>query len=122
MISTVDCSSSCFALGCSPPGWPCPMTSRISEAPLERSLVSLSTSASSISTPRLEPCEEWKSIWMFLAAMATLYPTGPAPSPQAGPLVVSPLAETSPEMGDVLVVLVRGEGRANGVDEQAVEL
>ena len=59
MTSIVDCSSSFFAVGCSPPP---PSSSRISVAPLVSSRVSRSTSCSSHSTPRLEVGEALKGI------------------------------------------------------------
>jgi hypothetical protein len=61
MISMVDWSSSCLALGCSsaPSGR---ISSRISTAPAESSRVWRSTSCSSHSTPRLARSEEAKGI------------------------------------------------------------
>ena len=59
MTSMVDCSSSFFALGCSPPG---AISCRISAAPLVSARVSRSTSISSHSTPRLERGDGLKSI------------------------------------------------------------
>jgi hypothetical protein len=61
MISTVDWSSSCLALGCSsaPSGR---ISSRISTAPGDSWRVSRSTSCSSHSTPRLARSEEVNGI------------------------------------------------------------
>ena len=55
-------------------------------APLLSSRVSLSTRASSISTPRLERDEEWNSICKLCAATPTLYPISAvsARDPRAG--------------------------------------